>query len=296
MKLVMLLLFSSVFQAAYSETVTSGTRGGGDLCENRIKIIRDDLKNWISKDGPSSLKLPDGILVGTYTNDMMNVLSTATVECIAKGDHGYPVEVNGVSKVCVFDSGKNNIRCDINKFTNTNESDQYILIHHEYAGLANIEIPNASDSNYSVSNQLSGYLVDHIIKKLAVKPPLQTPVLMNTSDTTDFRKLKHNESNNLLKAFSVAAIQADRPFKNCKTMWEYNWDEISIYINDQAVSTIIIILRGDDYQKITLDKSLKNIIRIEEGKWVNFTINVGTILKPKYIYEARVTSSNICKS
>ena len=48
------------------------------------------MKDWISKDGTSSLKLPGGISVGMYTNDMMNVLSTATVECIGKGDHGYP--------------------------------------------------------------------------------------------------------------------------------------------------------------------------------------------------------------
>ena len=174
MKLIILLLLSLVLQTAIAETTTSGTRGGGDLCENRIKIIRDDLVDWISKGGPSTLKLPNEISVGQYTNDMMNVLSTTAVECVGKGDHGHPVEINGVSKVCVFDSGKNNIVCDFNKFTNTNESDQYVLIHHEYAGLANIEIPNVSDSNYSVSNQISGYLIDLVIKKLAVKPHLQS--------------------------------------------------------------------------------------------------------------------------
>lgn len=40
-----------------------------------------------------------------------------------------------------------------------------VLIHHVYALLANIEIPNASDSSYSVSNQISGYLVDLNYKK-----------------------------------------------------------------------------------------------------------------------------------
>ncbi len=173
MKLIILLFLSLVFQTVIAETTTSGTRGGGDLCENRIKIIRDDLLDWISKGGPNSLKLPIEISVGQYKNDMTNVLSTATIECVGKGDHGYPVEINGISKVCVFDSGKNNIVCDFSKFTNTNESDQYVLIHHEYAGLANIEIPNVSNSNYNVSNQISGYLVDLVIKKLAVKPHLQ---------------------------------------------------------------------------------------------------------------------------
>lgn len=27
--------------------------GGGDLCENRLKIVRDDLEAWILKGGPA---------------------------------------------------------------------------------------------------------------------------------------------------------------------------------------------------------------------------------------------------
>ncbi len=29
--------------------------GGGDLCENRIKIVRDDIENWILKGGAKGL-------------------------------------------------------------------------------------------------------------------------------------------------------------------------------------------------------------------------------------------------
>jgi hypothetical protein len=42
-------------------------------------------------------------------------------------------------------------------------------VHHEFAGLAAIEPPIGDESQYLVSNQISGYLVNQVVKKLAVK-------------------------------------------------------------------------------------------------------------------------------
>ena len=239
MKLFMLLILPLAFQTVFAGTVTSGTRGGGDLCENRIKIIKDDLLDWISKGGPNNLKLPSGIVVGQYKNDMMNVLSTAAVECVGKGDRGYPVEINGVPKVCVFDSGRNNIICDYTKFTSTKESDQYVLIHHEYAGLANIEIPNASDSNYSVSNQISGYLVDQVIKKLAVKPRGQTDDSIDRSLTliegqiTNMGTMYDKVQCNLRGKLGVDYNTTNDGFKCLKNNCYYNPNVLGkVFIND----------------------------------------------------------------
>jgi hypothetical protein len=52
----------------------------------------------------------------------------------------------------------------------TDQSDQYVLIHHEYAGLAGFEVNDGESSQYEISNQISGYLEDQIVKKLVVKP------------------------------------------------------------------------------------------------------------------------------
>ena len=56
-----------------------------------------------------------------------------------------------------------------------NEDAQYRLIHHEYAGLAKLEIPNGSQSQYPFSDQLSAYLVNTLVRRLAIKPPAAKP-------------------------------------------------------------------------------------------------------------------------
>jgi hypothetical protein len=152
-------------------------RGGGDLCENRIKIIRDDIKSWINNGGPESLDLPAGVSVQRYSSAMLNAITTARINCVGSGDKGYPVRIDGTAKYCRFDKGflGSKITCDNSKLMATRDSDQYILIHHELAGLAGVEVPNNDDSDYTVSNQISGFLVTEVIKKLAVKP--QGPIV-----------------------------------------------------------------------------------------------------------------------
>lgn len=146
--------------------------GGGDLCEGRIKAVRDDIRGWIVKGGPRSLQLPNGISVDQYSKAMLEQIKVANIKCVAPGDKGFPVEVYGTPKICRFDrkQTESEITCDIQKFQSQAESDQYVLIHHEFAGLAGIERPSRDDSHYGISNQISGYLVSQVIKKLAIKP------------------------------------------------------------------------------------------------------------------------------
>jgi hypothetical protein len=144
--------------------------GGGDLCEARIQAIRNDIVDWISRGGHEGLKL-SGLDVGTYKSRMKLVAQTARIVCVNPGDKGYPVEVDGVAKECRFDKRESRslITCDTRKFQGRSESDQYVLVHHEYAGLAGIEKPKGDISDYSISSQISSYLVDTVVKKLSVK-------------------------------------------------------------------------------------------------------------------------------
>lgn len=161
----LILIASSVVQAGRES-------GGGDLCEARIKIIRDDLKTWINKGGPKDLTLPPNLTLTQYSEAILTQINNAKIRCVGQGDEGYPVEIGGTAKVCRFDidSAAAQITCDYNKFQTMNESNQYILVHHEYAGLAGIELPNGDSSTYKISNQMSGYLVSEVVKRLAVKP------------------------------------------------------------------------------------------------------------------------------
>ncbi|MFL5812762.1 MAG: hypothetical protein ACJ763_04240 [Bdellovibrionia bacterium] len=146
--------------------------GGGDICEDRIQQIRDDIKSWIHQGGAQGLSLPQGVSADRYADLMLDQMKTARVKCVGAADKGYPVAIGSTPKVCKFsiDQSGSQITCDYIKFLATNESDQYVLIHHEYAGLAGVEVPNQGDSRYDVSNQISAYLEDQVVKKLAVKP------------------------------------------------------------------------------------------------------------------------------
>jgi hypothetical protein len=168
------LLLSSL---AYAGKESSG---GGDLCEDRIKIIRDDLVSWIHQSGPQGLALPSGTNATQYSNQMLSQLGTAKISCVGASDKGFPVQVNGHPKVCRFDQdfGESRITCDLTKFMSLSEANQYVLVHHEFAGLAGFELPNGDDSNYEISNQISEYISNQSVKKLAIKrsPVVRTSV------------------------------------------------------------------------------------------------------------------------
>jgi hypothetical protein len=146
-------------------------RGGGDQCENRVLMIGADLKTWIMNGGARHLKLPVDVSLDGYSKGMLQEIRNAKIRCVQKGEPGYPVEINGTPKTCRFDKKDNwrQITCDSEKFQKISETEQYILIHHEYAGLADIERPDNERSHYEVSNQISGYLEDQVVKKLVVK-------------------------------------------------------------------------------------------------------------------------------
>lgn len=166
MPLLALLVVTSQAQAGVKEA------GGGDICEDRIKTIRSDINSWIQKGGAAALSLPQGTSLEGYSQKMLESISDAKIRCVGRGDKGHPVQVYGTPKVCVFNRGPftgATITCDRENFMKMGESDQYVLVHHEYAGLAGIEKPNKDDSEYGVSNQISAYLTQQTVLKLAVK-------------------------------------------------------------------------------------------------------------------------------
>lgn len=167
-------IFSIAIILCASELVSArGTEGvgGGDSCEARIKDIGADLNSWIKNGGYLFLKLPSEISYSAYADIMSKKITNAKVACVSKGDNYYPVEINGTPKICKFyrQEGADLITCDADKFRSLTEDEQYILTHHEYAGLAEFEKPTADVSDYSISKQISAFLELQTVKKLAVK-------------------------------------------------------------------------------------------------------------------------------
>ena len=159
-----------IFVSASAHAVGSESLNGGDFCEDRIKVIRDDVISWLEKGGAAELSLPAGVKTEHYETTMREGLLKAHIACTSN-----TIKVMGDQKTCknfVDALGVPQILCDSNLFLKSGQSDQYVLIHHEFAGLAGFELTNIEGSNYEISNQLVSFLQDQVVKKLSLKPRL----------------------------------------------------------------------------------------------------------------------------
>lgn len=167
--------------------------GGGDDCENRFKVITEDIREWIIKGGSKNLSLPSNITSEIYDEKMLEVIdiirskniNPSAIECTDD-----KIIVNGTEKTCDWKNNVDNasvpfrIRCNYNRFMDGvsdenpklgKEDAQYQLGHHEIAGIAEIEGGYYDRSNYDISNQIVASLESFVVKKLAVKKIKITP-------------------------------------------------------------------------------------------------------------------------
>ena len=145
-----------------------GAGNGGDMCENRIKIIRNDIESWILRGGSGPLKLPSNLSHKEYDSGMLNELK-AGHPIICTDDKVYVGRAEKTCKNYEGNDGVNRIKCNLKRFNKLSEEDQYRLIHHEYAGLAGFEVNTGEESKYIISNQLAAYLENQVVKRLVIK-------------------------------------------------------------------------------------------------------------------------------
>lgn len=148
---------------------------GGDPCEDRIKSIRDDIRSWIDLGGAAGLKFPAGVTLDVYTQSMKAQMAGAGVSCVEE-----EIYVGTHQKTCknfVDSRGISQIQCNITRFMrDTTDSEQYVLVHHEYAGLSGFEATDTENSIYPLSDQVTHYLEDQKVKKLAIHPVFQSVI------------------------------------------------------------------------------------------------------------------------
>jgi hypothetical protein len=155
-----------------SVTAFAGTEsgGGGDASEERVNEIRSDLLSWIKSGGAKGLVLPTELTYEEYYSEMKDLLQPQKVVI---GFVESEVNVNGVAKTCRGYLSKTDSRqhiiCNIGRFANTSEADQYKLIHHEFAGLAGLEKNDGAASDYNLSAQITDFLTRQTVLRLAVK-------------------------------------------------------------------------------------------------------------------------------
>lgn len=177
---LLVLICAALLVTSASIFAKTGTEsgGGGDALEERVYEIRSDILKWLGTDGPKGLTLPIEISYEEYVTKMIDILASKKViiSFIEKDDatnDELMVSVDGVPKTCrgfISEiSSQPHIICNIARFKNTSESQQYSLIHHEYAGLVNIENNDGAASDYRVSAQLTDFLTEQPVLKLALK-------------------------------------------------------------------------------------------------------------------------------
>src|SRR6218665_2146365 len=65
--------------------------GGGDICENQIKQIRDKISDFILQGKHTELNFPEGMTPDSYADAILPMMSSAQIRCVSEGDQGYPV-------------------------------------------------------------------------------------------------------------------------------------------------------------------------------------------------------------
>ncbi|MGE3263336.1 MAG: hypothetical protein AB7K68_16265 [Bacteriovoracia bacterium] len=180
MKTVLLLL--GIFSVSASAWARIGVdnSGGGDLCESRIYDIRNDISAWVSGGGYKELLLPSGISEERYLSAMQSALGSAKVSCVDE-----TLRIGSSEKTCInsTEQGETRIRCNASRMSSSSFADQYVLIHHEYASLAGLEVSEGEVSHYEISNQLTEFLEQTVVTKLAIKPKATGTDLMDCTDT-----------------------------------------------------------------------------------------------------------------
>lgn len=141
---------------------TKVVTNAGDPNEPKFKEIALNIQQWIESGNADKILLPADISLERYKREMLNAL------------RNYHIAFDGAKKTCanhVDAVGENRISCDSAKFDETlkrSVDDTYRLIHHEFAGLAGLEVNQNEDSDYRISNQISGFLQFAVVKRLPV--------------------------------------------------------------------------------------------------------------------------------
>ncbi|MGZ6286543.1 MAG: hypothetical protein ACXWQO_00015 [Bdellovibrionota bacterium] len=169
---------------AYAEEGGSSP-GGGESCEIRAQDIVLDISRWLEDGGAKRLKFRNGDNEKTFSKKMKAAIAKVkNVTCVSPGEPGFDIFVNKEAKECinfVDDKGANRIRCHRKKFYSglkdkNNNPDQYRMVLHELASLAGLEKPKKDVSDYFYARQVTGYLEDTVVKRLAINPNQGTAV------------------------------------------------------------------------------------------------------------------------
>jgi hypothetical protein len=168
--------------------------GGGDLCQERIESIRNDIEKWIvgsnrstptNKYGSAQLDFSQsGTSLDAYNIKMLEVIQATRKDSqrsISCTDDKSKVRFEGAEKLCVsyWEGPSPHMLCYrgttsgngvyANGIMGASDDEQYFQIHHELAVLAGLEDQKDRSTNYPLSKQISGMLETRQVRMLAIQ-------------------------------------------------------------------------------------------------------------------------------
>ncbi len=168
MLIKLILLKTLLLNASLAFSAGEGASNGGDSCEQEIKQIALDVNKWIVNGGASQLNLKEGNDLDTYVRLMTKALNEEEV-IITCADSNLNIGLSDKTCINTYRGDNFVIKCDVDRFKKLTASEKYILIHHEFAGIAGLELNMGESSDYFYSNQVSLFLEDFVVKKLSIK-------------------------------------------------------------------------------------------------------------------------------
>jgi len=298
------LTFSNSLSAANMTGSDSG--GGGDASEVRVNEIRSDILEWIKKGGAKALTLPSRISYDEYVLKMSDILTAKKVvigfvESDDQKNDELKVNVKGTPKTCrgfySTTDFKPHILCNISRFEATSDSDQYALIHHEYAGLVKVESNEGAASDYEISSQLTDSLTHQTVLKLAVKEEGPTGRL----SVEEARLVIDQVKDSLFNKKPLLCVTTNSDKKYSTASYSYTPDFLSdmdVIIDetgDEITFASTTNLRFSSMAKAKMNKehTLITKFEIQTIYTKHETVNVGTITSPKLVEKTeRIVVSN----
>lgn len=126
---------------------------GGDTCEIKLQSQNEKIKSMLINNEIKNLKMPKGLSFLEYKKRMIEEANKVIFSCSKK-----TIKLGSTEKTCLNykdNQNQSRIECNLDRFLSITKSEQFKLVHHELAGLANLE-SNLGDerSNYFITNQL----------------------------------------------------------------------------------------------------------------------------------------------
>lgn len=156
---------------------------GGDPQEMNFRDIAINIQAWIQSGNADQLQMPKGLTIEAYKTKMNQALKNYHISFTTS-----VVYVDGAEKTCknIHDGrGDGEITCNERRYRDASINERYRLVHHEFAGLAGLEVNQNQDSDYQISDQISGYLKNETVLRLPVVPAFAKMTLKSVSGASN---------------------------------------------------------------------------------------------------------------